>query len=94
MNDSTPQFNFAYLEPFHNPFSGKLIEQDCCALCNAVLPLPGEYPMLVVRDEPDAKLYDCTGDTENTDENGQPTVIQTGIRIERPVCPHHATERR
>lgn len=90
MDQPQPPFEVGYVDTHINPFSGVLIDKDCCALCNAILPLPGEYPLLVVREEPDAPLYDATGGPGSTDEHGKPHIIQTGIRVLRPVCWHHA----
>lgn len=86
------EYEYAYLEPLINPFSGETIDKDCCALCGATLPLPGEYPMLVIREEPDARFFDCTGDPDSTDEHGHPRVLQTGLKVLRPICLQHVQQ--
>ena len=78
-----------HLDSFTHPFSGKRVDRTRCGMCGAALPLPGDYAMMVERREPDAKLYDCTGDPGSADLQGKPEVIQTGIRILKPVCWAH-----
>jgi hypothetical protein len=90
MNQTPSQPRIAHLDAFTNPFTGKPTTQTRCGICDAALPLPGEYPMMIVRHEPNAKLYDHTGDPGTTEPDGKPRIIQTGITIERPICWHHA----
>jgi hypothetical protein len=78
-----------HLDAFVNPFTGKLVDRTCCGVCGAALPLPGDYALMVDRQEPDAKLYDCTGDPDSADADGKPKLIQTGMKILKPVCPSH-----
>lgn len=84
---SAPQI--AHLDAFVHPFTGKSVEKTRCGICGTTLLLPGDYPMMLDRHEPDAKLYDCTGDPGSADPQGNPKVVQSGIRILKPVCWAH-----
>lgn len=77
-----------HFDPYVHPFTGRWVDKTRCGMCKAVLTLPGNYPVME-RTERDAKLYDCTGEPGSTEEQGNPKVLQTGIKILNPVCPHH-----
>jgi hypothetical protein len=91
MSENAREFRIAHLDAHTNPFTRQPVTRTRCAICNAQLPLPGDYPMVVIKRLPHPKLYDMTGQSGSTDENGQPRVLQTGIAIERPVCWTHTT---
>ena len=86
---STIFVEWRHLDAFVNPFTGRRVEQTRCGVCGAALPLPGDYPMIVDRREPEEKLYDCTGDPGSTDKHGKPNIVQTGITVLKPVCLSH-----
>lgn len=89
MTNPTSAVEVAHLAAFDSPFTGRRIDKTRCGMCGAVLPLPGEYPMMVESEDPHAKLYDCTGDPGSTDMEGKPKLLQTGLRILKPVCWAH-----
>ncbi len=68
-----------HFEPFTNPFTGQLLTHIRCGMCRALLPLPGDYPLQVEREDPNAIIIDLTG----------PNVAQHDVRIVKPICWHH-----
>ena len=89
MNNRVSPPEIAHLDAFVNPFTGTLVERTRCGICDTRLPLPGDYPMMLDRHEPGAKLYDCTNEPGSTDPKGRPKILQTGIRVLKPVCWAH-----
>ena len=78
MNKPVFPVEIRHLDAFRCPFTGKRVDKTRCGLCGAALPLPGDYPMMVDREETDAKVYDCTGDPGSTDEHGKPELLTIG----------------
>ena len=80
----------AHFDDYTHPLSGKHLTETTCGMCNAKLPLPGKYPLMVVRREL-GNLYDLTNDPGSTDEDGKPRVIQCGFNLVHAVCWHHVS---